>query len=182
MGKRLIIYGLANLEISHCRKRLLWQYNCRTYCQSMNEKVLVVEKRGHIGGNCYSTFDQETGIEYHKYGTHIFHTSNEIVWEYISRFTGFNSYRHQVLTTYNERMYQMPINLETINSFFNISLKSFEVEDFIKKGIGNDYIENPQNFEEKAISLLGKKNTTHLLKVIVKNNGGSHLNHYHLIY
>ena len=88
----------------------------------LKKPVLVLEKRGHIGGNCYSETDPETGIEFHKYGTHIFHTSNERVWNYINHFTSFNQYRHQVLTTHNGKVYQLPINLETINSFFSLSL------------------------------------------------------------
>ena len=90
----------------------------------MGERVMVIDKRDHIGGNSYSEVDRETGIEFHKYGTHIFHTANREVWEYISRFTEFNGYRHQVLTTLRDKVYQMPINLETINSFYNINLTS----------------------------------------------------------
>ncbi|MEM8524711.1 MAG: UDP-galactopyranose mutase [Bacteroidota bacterium] len=121
----------------------------------LKERVLVVEKRNHIGGNCYSTIDEKTGIEYHKYGTHIFHTSNEEVWRYINQFTQFNSYRHQVLTTYQNRVYQMPINLETINSFFEVNLKPFEVNDFLAKYKGDLSVE-PNNFEEAAIQSIGK--------------------------
>ena len=84
-----------------------------------NAKVLVVEKRHHIGGNCYSEVDKETGVEFHKYGTHIFHTSSPKVWKYITKFTEFNNYHHQVLTSWQNKVYQMPINLETINSFFD---------------------------------------------------------------
>jgi UDP-galactopyranose mutase len=123
----------------------------------LNQKVLVIDKRNHIGGNCFSETDSETGIEYHRYGTHIFHTSNEKVWNYINQFTDFNGYRHQVLTTFQNKVYQMPINLETINSFYNLSLKPFEVDPFLKAEIGANYVENPANFEEKAISLIGKK-------------------------
>src|SRR5882672_8025420 len=79
----------------------------------LNQPVLVIEKRDHIGGNCYSATDPTTGIEYHQYGTHIFHTSNEKVWNYIRRFTHFNSYRHKVLSSYQDRIYQFPINLAT---------------------------------------------------------------------
>ncbi|WP_136808521.1 UDP-galactopyranose mutase [Desulfosediminicola flagellatus] len=121
-----------------------------------NVKVSVVERRNHIGGNCYSEYDSDTGIEYHAYGTHIFHTSNTKVWEYISQFTDFNSYFHQVLTTYKDKVYQMPINLETINSFYNLNLKPFEVDDYLSSEIAKDNITNPTNFEEKAISLIGR--------------------------
>ena len=84
----------------------------------LNKKVIILEKRKHIGGNCYSKKDKKTNVEYHKYGTHIFHTSNEKVWKYLSNFCNLNSYRHQVLSNYKDKIYQMPINLETINSFF----------------------------------------------------------------
>ncbi|MBI4187061.1 MAG: NAD(P)-binding protein [Chloroflexi bacterium] len=91
--------------------------------QDKNEPVVVIDKRSHLGGNCFSQIDEETGIEFHKYGTHIFHTSNERVLKYIKRFTALNSYRHQVLTVYRDRVYQMPINLETINSFYGLNLR-----------------------------------------------------------
>lgn len=122
----------------------------------LNEKVFVIDKRGHIGGNCFSDIDPETGIEYHKYGTHIFHTSYPEVWEYINRFTEFNSYYHQVLTTYKNKVYQMPINLETINSFYNVNLKPYEVDDFLNKEIQKEPISQPSNFEEKAITMIGR--------------------------
>lgn len=122
----------------------------------LKERVLVIDKRSHIGGNCFSEDDKKTEIHYHKYGTHIFHTSNKIVWDYINRFTEFNGYFHQVLTTYKNKVYQMPINLETINSFYNLNLKPYEVDDFLEKEIAKEKIINPKNFEEKAISLIGR--------------------------
>ncbi len=118
--------------------------------------VLVLEKRSHIGGNCYSKIDEETGIEYHQYGTHIFHTSSPKVWKYITQFTEFNGYHHQVLTSWRNKVYQMPINLETINSFFNLNLKPYEVGDFLEKEIAKENITHPKNLEEKAISLIGR--------------------------
>ena len=81
------------------------------------KKVLIIERRNHIGGNSFSEIDKKTNIEYHKYGTHIFHTANKKVWDYINKFTEFNNYRHQVLSNHKNKVYQMPINLETINSF-----------------------------------------------------------------
>jgi len=122
----------------------------------LGDKVLVIDKRSHIGGNCFSEKDEETGIEFHKYGTHIFHTSSKKAWDYITQFTEFNNYHHQVLTTYKNKVYQMPINLETINSFYNINLKPFEVGEFIKKEIEKEGIQDPSNLEEKAISLIGR--------------------------
>lgn len=122
----------------------------------LNEPVLVIEKRNHIGGNCYSENDASTQIEYHKYGTHIFHTSDEKVWNYVNQFTSFNEYRHQVLASYKNKIYQLPINLETINSFFNVNLKPYEVDSFMSTRKEKLNME-PANFEEKAISLLGKE-------------------------
>ena len=131
----------------------------------LKKKVTIVEKRDHIGGNCYSEFDKATNIEYHKYGTHIFHTSNKKVWDYINKFTLFNSYRHQVLTNYKNKVYQMPINLETINSFFDKNFSPDEAKKFISK-ISNKYEKNKySNFEEKALSQIGKK----LYSAFIKN-------------
>ena len=98
----------------------------------LKKKVIILEKRDHIGGNCYSEIDKSTGIEYHKYGTHIFHTSIKPVWDYLKDFTKFNSYRHQVLAKYKSKTYQLPINLETINSFFKKDFRPTEAKNFIK--------------------------------------------------
>lgn len=131
----------------------------------LNKKVLILEKRKHIGGNCYSEKDIKTGIEYHKYGSHIFHTSNENVWKYINNFTKFNNYRHQVLSVFKNKTYQMPFNLETINSFYNKNFNPIQAEIFLKKVILKDQFINPKNLEEKAISLIGKQ----LYEAFVKN-------------
>ncbi len=122
----------------------------------LSMKVLVIDKRDHIGGNCYSEIDQDTDIEIHKYGTHIFHTSSKNVWDYICRFTEFNGYHHQVLTSYKNKIYQMPINLETINSFYNLNLRPNEARDLLKREIAREGIGKPQNLEEKAVSLVGR--------------------------
>ena len=97
--------------------------------RELGQPVVVIDKRDHTGGNCHSEIDPETGIEFHKYGTHIFHTRDERVWSYVQRFTTLNGYRHQVLAQYKDRVYQMPINLETINSFYDKDLKPFEVKE-----------------------------------------------------
>ena len=81
-------------------------------------KVTVIDRRHHIGGNAYSEAEAETGIEVHRYGAHLFHTSNPAVWEYVNRFTEFTSYVHRVYTTHKGVVYPLPINLGTINQFF----------------------------------------------------------------
>ena len=100
---------------------------------SNGRKVLVIEKRDHIGGNAYTYVDDDTQIEVHAYGSHIFHTSNDRVWKYLNQFTSFNNYRHTVWSTFKNRTYSLPINLNTINSFYGINLRPEEVGGFIKK-------------------------------------------------
>lgn len=119
----------------------------------LGQPVLIIEKRDHIGGNCFSATDTQTGIEYHRYGTHIFHTSNEKVWNYIRRFTTFNTYRHKVLSYHKGKRYPFPINLATINQFFGLDLKPDQVADFL--ATIRTPIEAPANFEEQALARLG---------------------------
>lgn len=122
----------------------------------LKEPVLVLEERAHAGGNCHSSLDEETGIECHRYGSHIFHTSIPEVWEYVNRFVGFNGYQHKVFTMCRGKAYTMPINLSTINAFYGKSLAPCEAEAFLAEEIARDHIDNPQNLEEKAISLIGR--------------------------
>jgi UDP-galactopyranose mutase len=116
-------------------------------------KVTVIDKRNHIGGNCYTEFDEQTNINVHIYGPHIFHTDNKMVWDYINQFTEFNEYRHQGKTMYQGEVYPLPINLETINKFFKKTFTPIEAKDFIKSQAIP--IDSPQNFEEQALSMIG---------------------------
>lgn len=122
----------------------------------LGKKVTVIDKRDHIGGNSFSYADEKTNIEIHKYGSHLFHTSNKEVWDYLSRFTEFNDYQHVVYTTYKDKVYTMPINLETINSYYEKNLTPAQAYEFLQAEIKKYHIEDPQNLEEKAISLIGK--------------------------
>lgn len=122
----------------------------------LREPVTVVERRSHIGGNCHSSFDEETGIECHRYGSHIFHTTDRRVWDYITKFTEFNAYQHKVLTKHQGRVFQMPINLSTINDFYGRTLSPTEARTFLDGEIARSRIENPANLEEKAVSLIGR--------------------------
>ena len=131
----------------------------------LKKTVLVIDKRSHIGGNCFSSICNKTNIEYHKYGTHIFHTSNQKVMDYMSEFMTLNNYRHQVLTKHKNRIYQMPINLETINSLFKKSFNPSEAKKFIDTLTLKENISKPNNFEEKAISVIGRK----LYNAFIKN-------------
>ena len=123
--------------------------------KTAGKKVLVIEKRDHIGGNCYSYDDPETNINIHKYGPHIFHTSDKNIWDYICSFADFNNYRHRVLTASGGKIYSMPINLATINQFYNLTLTPGEAKEFLKSKI--PAIPAPANLEEKAISIMGRE-------------------------
>ncbi|MCX6416732.1 MAG: UDP-galactopyranose mutase [Actinobacteria bacterium] len=119
-------------------------------------KVKILERRNHIGGNAYSEIDAETGIEVHTYGSHLFHTSNERVWEYVNRFTAFNDYKHLVWAKHNGDLYPMPINLDTINKFFNLELDSASAKEFIQGQVNADDVSSATNLEERAIALVGQ--------------------------
>jgi UDP-galactopyranose mutase len=118
--------------------------------------VAVLDRRDHIGGNAYSEFDPETGIEIHRYGSHIFHTSSEEVWQYLRQFTAFNEYRHRVLAVHRGRMFTMPINLMTVCNFYDRALTPDEARDLISAEVKASGISQPANLEEKSISLVGR--------------------------
>ena len=118
--------------------------------------VLVIDKRDHIGGNAYSEPDPRTGIEIHKYGAHLFHTSNERVWEYVNRFTSFTPYVHHVYTTHDGVVYPMPINLGTINQFFSAAYSPDEARSLLAEQGGELAGKDPENLNDKGISLIGR--------------------------
>ncbi len=97
-----------------------------------DEKVLVIEKRSHIGGNVYDSYNED-GILIHNYGPHIFHTNDKGVYEYLSQFTKWNDFWHRVLTYVDGNLVPMPITVETINQLYNLNLDCSQVEDFLKK-------------------------------------------------
>jgi len=98
-----------------------------------NKKVLIIEKRNHIGGNAYDEFD-ENGILVHRYGPHIFHTNSKEVFEYLSKFTEWRFYEHRVLASLENRLYPIPINGDTINKLYNMELKNnCEIQEYLDK-------------------------------------------------
>jgi UDP-galactopyranose mutase len=117
---------------------------------------LVIDKRQHIGGNAYSEIDSETGIETHRYGAHLFHTSNKDVWNYLSQFTSFTNYQHRVFTNHKNRIFPMPINLATISSFFDRHMTPDDARNLIKAQSSELGGKIPANLEEKAIALIGR--------------------------
>ncbi|MDK9347294.1 UDP-galactopyranose mutase [Propionibacterium freudenreichii] len=119
-------------------------------------KVVVLDRRDHIGGNAYSEKDEATGIEVHRYGAHLFHTSNEKVWEYVNQFTGFTGYVHHVYTNHQGEVFPMPINLGTINQFLRSALSPAQARDWVREQAGELAGTNPTNLNDKGIQLIGR--------------------------
>ncbi len=123
----------------------------------LDKRVLVLERRPHIGGNAYSEAEPETGIEIHKYGAHLFHTSNKRVWDYVTQFTEFTPYQHRVYTNHQGQVYPMPMNLAMINQFFGRAFTPDEARQLVAEQSSEFKTEEARNLEEKAISLIGRK-------------------------
>jgi len=119
-------------------------------------RVLVVERRGHIGGNAYSEPEPGTGIEIHRYGAHLFHTSNAAVWEYANRFTAFTGYQHRVFSIYKGRVYPLPINLATICEYFGAAMSPDQARALIAEQAAEVKAGQAANLEQKAVSLIGR--------------------------
>jgi UDP-galactopyranose mutase len=122
----------------------------------LGRRVLVIDRREHIGGNAYSEREPTTGIEVHRYGAHLFHTSNTAVWDYVNRFTTFTSYQHRVYTTFRGEVFPMPINLGTINQYFRASMTPAQARAMVAEQAAEIGSAAAENFEEKAISLIGR--------------------------
>jgi UDP-galactopyranose mutase len=125
-------------------------------CAQLGLRVLVVERRNHLGGNAYSEREPQTGIEVHKYGAHLFHTSNERVWRYVNRFTTFTGYQHRVFGRYRGQVYSLPMNLSLINAFFGRAHTPAQARALIAEQAAEFDPETAANLEQKAISLIGR--------------------------
>ncbi len=122
----------------------------------LGKRVLVIERRHHIGGNAYSEPDPETGIEIHKYGAHLFHTSNKRVWDYVTQFTEFTGYQHRVFAMHKGQAYQFPMGLGLVSQFFGRYFSPEEARTLIAEQASEIETKDAQNLEEKAISLIGR--------------------------
>jgi len=119
-------------------------------------RVCMLERRPHIGGNAWSEYDPETGIEVHTYGSHLFHTNSQAVWDYVNRFSAFSNYRHRVIVRHRDRFFTMPMNLGTLSSLFGRFLSPDDARALIAREAAAFGTANPANLEEKAISLVGR--------------------------
>jgi UDP-galactopyranose mutase len=124
--------------------------------EELGLRVLVLERRHHLGGNAYSEVEPETGIEVHVYGAHLFHTSNEKVWDYVNRFTAFTGYQHRVFAKHQGQVYSLPMNLALINQFFGRSHTPDEARALVAEQASEIETSEAKNLEEKGISLIGR--------------------------
>ncbi|MBK5947048.1 UDP-galactopyranose mutase [Rhodobacter veldkampii DSM 11550] len=118
-------------------------------------RVTVVDARGHVGGNCHTERDGDTGVMVHVYGPHIFHTDDAEVWGYVNRFEQFRPYANRVKTTARGAVYSLPVNLHTINQFFGKTLHPAEARTFIE-ALADHSITDPQSFEDQALRFVGR--------------------------
>lgn len=119
-------------------------------------QVRIIDSRSHVAGNCYSERDEKTGIMVHTYGPHIFHTDNQEVWEYLNRFAEMMPYVNRVKTTVKGKVFSLPINLHTINQFFDTTCSPSEARALIESK-SDQSISDPQTFEEQALRFVGKE-------------------------
>ena len=123
------------------------------YANVLNKKVLVIEKRNHIAGNCYDYFNKEN-ILVPKYGPHYFHTNHKKVWNYVSQFTDWIEYEHRVLGHVDGKLVPVPINIETVNRLLGFNIKNGrEMRKWLSQNTVK--IKNPKNSEELALSRMG---------------------------
>lgn len=115
----------------------------------------IWDERSHMGGNCHSSRDEKTGIMVHRYGPHIFNTDKKEIWDYVNSFVELRPYVHRVKALSNGKIYPLPVNLSTINQFFDKSFSPQEAKDFME-GVGDKSISEPANFEEQALAFIGK--------------------------
>ncbi|WP_096084897.1 UDP-galactopyranose mutase [Agaribacterium haliotis] len=118
--------------------------------------VDVLDSRDHIGGNCFTKRYEDSGVVEHVYGPHIFHTDNEDVWRFVTSLVKFRSYTNRVKSTVNGSVYSLPINLHTINQFFNKVLSPGEAREFVSN-MGDQSIADPVTFEDQALKFVGKE-------------------------
>ena len=133
------------------------------------KKCLVIDKRNHIGGNIYT--EEIEGINVHKYGAHIFHTSNKEVWDYIQSFAEFNRYTNSPVAKYKDELYNMPFNMNTFNKMWGVVTPE-EAKEKIEAEKREANITEPKNLEEQAISLVGKTIYEKLVKGYTQKQWG----------
>ena len=133
------------------------------------KKVLVVDRRGHVGGNIYTK--ETEGIQVHQYGAHIFHTSDQEVWDYVQQFAQFNRYTNSPVARYKDELYNLPFNMNTFSKMWGVSTPE-EAKEIIERQIREAGITEPKNLEEQAISLVGRDIYEKLVKGYTEKQWG----------
>ncbi|MGN1378541.1 MAG: UDP-galactopyranose mutase [Dorea sp.] len=133
------------------------------------KKVLVIDKRSHVGGNIYTK--EVEGIQVHEYGAHIFHTSDQEVWDYVQQFAQFNRYTNSPVARYKDELYNLPFNMNTFSKMWGIKTPA-EAKAIIEQQIREAGIEEPKNLEEQALSLVGKDIYEKLVKGYTEKQWG----------
>jgi UDP-galactopyranose mutase len=124
--------------------------------QLLDCTVDIVDERPHLGGNCHTDRDEETGVMVHHYGPHIFNTDKKYIWDFVNQFGELRPYVHRVKAQTKTGIFPLPINLQTINLFFNKQFTPAEAINFVAS-LGDNNIEHPKNFEEQALKFIGKE-------------------------
>lgn len=132
-------------------------------------KLLVIDKRAHIGGNCYT--EQIEGINVHKYGAHIFHTNDKAIWDYVNQFAEFNSFVNSPVAVYQNELYNLPFNMNTFSKMWGIKTPD-EAKKIIAEQIKSLGINKPANFEEQALSMVGTDIYEKLIKGYTEKQWG----------
>ncbi len=133
------------------------------------KKCLVIDKRNHVGGNIYC--ENIEGINVHKYGAHIFHTSDKMVWDYINQFAEFNNYVNSPVAIYKDELYNLPFNMNTFSKLWNIKTPA-EAQKIIAEQIADLNLSEPKNLEEQALSLVGQDVYEKLIKGYTEKQWG----------
>lgn len=128
----------------------------RELADALGAECLVIDTREHLGGNCHTERDAESNVMLHRYGPHIFNTSREDVWDYVRRFGEFGAFTNRVKASTDRGVFSLPINLLTINQFFGKRFSPAEAREFLSE-LGDQSIDEPRNFEEQALRMLGKE-------------------------
>lgn len=133
------------------------------------KKCLVIDRRPHIGGNIYT--EEVENINVHRYGAHIFHTSDKRIWDYVNQFADFNNYINSPVAVYKDEIYNLPFNMNTFSRMWNIKTPG-EAKEIIAKQIAQLHIEKPENLEEQALSLVGRDVYEKLIKGYTEKQWG----------
>ena len=143
---------------------------CANELKKAGKSCLVIDKREHIGGNCYT--ENIEGINVHKYGAHIFHTSDREIWDYVNKFAEFNNYVNSPVARYKNELYNLPFNMNTFTKLWSDVFTPEQAKKRIEEEKADGFVEEPKNLEEQAINLVGKTIFEKLVKDYTEKQWG----------